>query len=165
MLRKYTPEDLNTEIDRHIDAAHDREQPAHPGWITHKICREHINGLALDADQSDMVEPLDVAYWRYGGYTNTRHAVTARINQRERTQVNVDDLVEGAREPFLPGYEFLQRRYVIVRDGVSVEVLTEQMTVAELLAKADQYDANATTMSRHAEELRRYAAQRAEQVS
>lgn len=158
MLRKYTPDDLNGEIDKQIDAAHDRDQPAHPGWITHAICRTHVKGLACDADQSEALEPLDVAYWRYGGYTNTRHAVTARINQRERERGS--DTHAGEREPFLPGYEFLQRRYVIVREGEYVEVDTDKMTVEELLAKAEQYDANATTMSRHAEELRRYAAQR-----
>jgi hypothetical protein len=154
MLTKYTADDLDEEIDKEIDAAHERDQPAHPGWITHAICRKHVAGLAVAADQSEVVEPLDVAYWRFGAYTNTRHAVTARINKRERGE-------DGAeREPFLPGYEFLQRRYVVVREGESVEVPTPQLTVEELLAKADQYDANANTMSLHARELRRYAAQR-----
>jgi len=112
--------------------------------------------LKVDGEKTDGPEPIDVAFWRHCGYTQTRKLATDCINKLEPA---IDDAAD--REPFLPGFKFLRPQYVVERDGVAVEVPTGQMTVDELLEKAELYDRNSTTLAEHARELRRYAAMRA----
>jgi hypothetical protein len=160
MLTKYTELELRTEIELRIEECHARGDVVQPRWITHQICREHAKGLAVNADQTDEQEPDDVAFWRFCGYTLTRKLTTDCINDLSKPN--------GSRShvaPFLPGFQHLQRHYVITRDGEDVEVPTGQLTVDELLEKADQYDRNAGTLVEHARELRRYAAMRAHEAS
>lgn len=62
----------------------------------------------------------------------------------------------GAEQLVLPGYKHLQRRYAIDRDGPAIVPL-EEMTVDEMLKKANELDAFAEGAREHAEELRAYA--------
>lgn len=156
MLTKYTEAELRAELEQEISALIENREPVHPAWITHAICKRHQSGLAVSADNSDIVEPEDVAFWRFGGYTITRKLATACINALEPAS----DSDAGEEQHFLPGYQFLRPQYVVRRDEVDMMVPTEQMTPAELEAKAQQYERNSVTLAEHARELRRYAALR-----
>ena len=158
MLRPYTDSILREEINKAIDKLEARKQSVRPAWITHAICKEHVAGLAVDGNQEGVDEPLDVAFWRFNGYTNVRKLATDCINEREKPITKPDN-------PFLPGYEYLQHSYVVERDGEFVKVPTGELTCDELLAKADLYDHNAVTLNQHANELRRYAALRKTQAA
>lgn len=157
MLTKYTEAELRIEIEQEIRAQLADRQPVHPAWITHTICKRHRGGLAIDADATEAIEPEDVAFWRFGGYTITRKLATACINALE---ADPGDEAAAPSTPFLPGFKLLQPQYVIRRDGVDVMVPTEKATDDELLARADQYERNSITLAEHARELRRYVALR-----
>ncbi len=60
----------------------------------------------------------------------------------------------------LPGFEHLQRGYQVERGGVRVLVPTDILTDAELLARADEYDAMALGCRAHAKEIREFVDRR-----
>lgn len=68
----------------------------------------------------------------------------------------------GSTEPPLPfpDLEYVQRAYVIARNGEPTIVPLHLMTDAELDAKADEIEAMSRGTARHAAELRRYRAER-----
>jgi hypothetical protein len=158
MLIKYTEAELRIEIEAEIRARLANRQPVHPAWLTHTICQRHRAGLAVDAEVTDVIEPEDVAFWRFGGYTITRKLATACINGLE---ADPGDETSAPTTPFLPGFKLLQPQYVVRRDEIDVMVPTEQMTDDEALAKAELYERNSVTLAEHARELRRYVALRA----
>jgi hypothetical protein len=153
MLRKYTETELRAEIDRQIEATLARAETVHPAWLTHRICKDHRTGLAENADGTEALESLHVAFWRFAGHTLTRKLATDCINDRKEQS----DCPSERPQPFLPGFKHLQSQYVIRRDGVDVMVPTGQLTYEECLAKAGLYEHNSTTLAEHARELRRYA--------
>jgi hypothetical protein len=153
MLTKYTETELRAELNKQIETLLSRREDVHPVWLTHKVCSLHKSGLARYDE--DALEPEDVAFWRFCGYTHTRKLATACINDLDTSaETSTDD----HRQPFLPGFNFLQAQYVIRRDGVDVMVPTEKITPEELRAKAAQFERTAETTAEHARELRRYAA-------
>ena len=60
----------------------------------------------------------------------------------------------------LPGFEHLQKAYQVERDGVRFLVPTDALSDAELLARADEYDAMAAGCTGHALELRDFVERR-----
>ncbi len=66
------------------------------------------------------------------------------------------ELPDEDEQMILPGYERLQWGYMLVREKESVVVPTDQITYAELTAKADEYYKAAKGQEEHAEELLRY---------
>ena len=82
MLIKYSEAELRLELVTEIQAKLATRQPVHPAWLTHTICKRHVAGLALDADAADVIEPEDVAFWRFSGYTITRWLELGRDDGR-----------------------------------------------------------------------------------
>lgn len=157
MLTKYTETELRAELEREIDRLRSASQTIHPAWVTHTICKGHLGGLAVNADGTESLEPVDVAFWRFCGYAFTRKIATTFINDLAATPP------ASTHEPCFPGFPQIQREYVIRRDGVDVVVPTEQMSIDELRSKATQLLRNSVTLADHAYELQRYATLRAEQ--
>lgn len=151
MLTKYTDADVKSELQREIELRLAQGEAVHPAWITHKVCRAHKDGLACDGEV-EKVEPVDVAFWRFGAYSHTRKLATVCINELDEVPAQADP-----EPPFMPGFEHLQRQYVIWREGEAVMVPTESVTPAELRAKAQEHRRKATTSFAHADELDRYA--------
>lgn len=60
----------------------------------------------------------------------------------------------------LPGFEYMQKGYQVVRSGVRVLVPTDALTNAELLARADEYDDMASGLTGHALEIREFVERR-----
>lgn len=63
--------------------------------------------------------------------------------------------------PVLKGFEHMQSGYLVEREGVRVLVPTDMLTDAELLARADEYDAMAVGCRAHAREIRDFVERRA----
>lgn len=61
----------------------------------------------------------------------------------------------------LPGFEHMQSGYLVEREGVRVLVPTDMLTDAELLARAEEYDAMALGCRAHAKEIRDFVERRA----
>lgn len=68
---------------------------------------------------------------------------------------------DGDEGPPIPGFERLQKHYVIQRDGDSCIVPIFAMTDDELEAKAKEHEGMATGHVEHAKELRRFREERA----
>lgn len=60
----------------------------------------------------------------------------------------------------LPGFEHMQKAYQVERQGVRLLVPTDKLTDAELLARADEYDAMAVGCRAHAREIRDFVERR-----
>ena len=103
--------------------------------------------------------------------------VTAQIIHRHRNCSETDDLFTFATFRFVRSrvgrsvrknfigqapvqmelYPRLQPRYVVERDGVELAVPVDQITVTELLQKAEELEAESAEKAAHARDIRRYA--------
>lgn len=71
---------------------------------------------------------------------------------------------EDAKQMKLEGFDHLKVAYTVERDGERVLVPTDHCTSEELLARASEFDRLAEGLQAHAEEIRRYVANRNEQL-
>lgn len=113
-----------------------------PRWITHEICNEHAAALGDDDDAE---------FWRHFAYLGCRKLVGRYIAKHFG-----DDEDGNDRQPVFPGFSHVQRRYVVVRDGVDVAVLTERLTDEEIDAKVEAMEKDWRTRREHTDELRRF---------
>lgn len=60
----------------------------------------------------------------------------------------------------LPGFEHMQKAYQVDRQGIRLLVPTDALTDAELLLRADEYDAMAAGCVGHALEIREFVERR-----
>jgi len=67
---------------------------------------------------------------------------------------------EDSNQLLLEGFEYLHAAYTILRESERVLVPVELISNQELLARADEYDSQADGLRAHAQEIRRYVAQR-----
>lgn len=138
---------LSAEINNLLDALQEEGREWHATWITHEICNRHSEGLA-DNDHRD--------FWRHCGYSDCRREVTRCINRRAGDNPKEADLAQLK----LPGYEHLQRYYVVKRDDEDVGVPIYDLTDDEVAGKAAMYRAMGTACFAHAKELERFREQR-----
>lgn len=118
-----------------------------PALIADEVVRSHDAGLA---------EGDDALFWRHCGYAETRREVTRCINAR------AGDRPTGDSDPqfVFPGYQHLQRYYVVQRDGEDMGVPVFEMTDLEIESKVALYRAQARAQLAHANELIEYRAAR-----
>ena len=150
MTTKYGDVELRKEINTLLDHLQSQDQALRPQWVTMEICRAHTEGLAQNEH---------APFWEYGGYTQTRKLATVCINARE--QALPDEEGDGA--PYLPGFEYLQRYYVVQRQGEDVGVPVLECTDEELYAKAALYRSQSRKLVAHADEIERYIQWRAQE--
>lgn len=138
---------LSEEIHRVLDRLEGQGAEWRASFITEQIVRNHSEALT-DDDRS--------LFWRHCGYAETRREVTRCINTRAG-----DRPTEKPSEQIaLPGYEHLQRYYVVTRDEEDVGVAVDQLTDMEIEAKVSRYRAMGRACFAHADELVRYRAKR-----
>ena len=75
--------------------------------------------------------------------------------------VGADEEIDG--NGYLPGFEYLQRYYVVQRQGEDVGVPVLECTDEELYAKAALYRSQSRKLVAHADEIERYIQWRASQ--
>lgn len=136
---------LVTEINVKLDALAGEKKPWEPRWVAHAILGDH--------DEAGLKKklPRHHDFWSFCGYAETRREATRVINKRAGIRDETED-----REPVFPGFERLQRYYVVKRNGEEIGVAIEDLTDAELESKAAEYRSQADGCNRHANELDRY---------
>lgn len=114
-----------------------------PALIADEIVRSHDAGLAEDDD---------ALFWKHCGYSETRREVTRCINARagDRPGAPTEEQI------VLPGYQHLQRYYVVQRDGEDMGVPVHELSDLEIEAKVALYRAQARAQLAHADELVEY---------
>ena len=131
------------EIDAVLDRVQAEGAPMIAAWITQEVCAQHEATLPPDDDP----------FWRHCGYANTRDAVRRRINARAADRTPTDT----GQAPLLPGYEHLQRYYLVKRRGVGdIGVPIHQLTDREIDGKVGLYERFGFASLAHAEELREF---------
>lgn len=139
-------EKIKREIIAKIDELRRQHRSLHASWITHRVCQDHVSGLA-DNDHAD--------FWRWGGYRAAREYTTRCINQLEHGNKDLD-----LKQQTFPGFDHLQTYYVVERQGGLVGVPTEFLTDEEIDVKAAMHRAMGEANFAHADELIRYKAWR-----
>lgn len=139
----YSENDLLNEVRAVREARLAAHQPVPKSWLVQAVLAQHTG---IEGDDKD--------FYVCCAYAKVADTVRKVINQHK---LNDDG---AATEPTLDGFEHVQRSYLVDRDGEPVEVPTDLLTDAELLAKADMLDKFAFANRAHAVELRRYVGTR-----
>lgn len=131
--------DLVNEITTLIEARIGGGEPVAATWVTQEIV-----GLHPD------VRGEDAPWYRSRAYDDVRAAVRHVVRSYKPA-------VEGTDEQLLlPGFERLQKAYLVSRDGDQIVVPTNQLTDEEVDAKVGELRRMAEGCHLHADELIRY---------
>lgn len=119
----------------------------HPRFIAHAVIDDHpdVNGE-------------DVDFYKIVTFEKLRDEVRQQIN---RMKVKTEEEQESSAQLVMPGFDYLQHRYFVPRDGETCIVKIEDMTDEEIEAKAKEREAMGRACFAHADELRRYRELRA----
>ena len=137
-----TQADLEKEVEALIVSRIEKKEPSPTGWVTHTIVGNHRE-----------IEGADKDWYLLNAYENVRNTAL-RVARRYKGGP------ETQQEMQFPGYTRLQRAYTVERDGESAIIPTEQLSHEEIKAKIAELEAMAAGCIEHAEELRRYDAER-----
>lgn len=119
-----------------------------PAFITHEIITKHEAGLARTNEHTE--------FFRHFAYQGLRKDVGAYIS---KVFGDTDD-ERKQLEMVLPGFEHIQRRYVIKRKGEDVAVHPNDMTDDEIDAREQLLRRRGRACFAHADELSRFKALR-----
>ena len=143
----YTIGDLDREIDSKAQEMLDNNgKHIHKGWLVNAVMRDHDSITGDDADFAVCLAHAHV--------TKRVEHYFRRIKEAEQEGGTDDQLI-------LPGYEKLQRRYIVTRDEAQVGIDVWDLTDDELDAKAHEHRAMGRGHFQHADELDRFRAERA----
>lgn len=115
-----------------------------PAFITKALVDRHIGGLARANEHTPFFE-----HYTYKG---VRQHVGTYISNLYDDKDAEDDQVQRT----LPGFEFLQRRYIVKRGHDEIAVAVEHMTSAERQAKAQMLRRRGKACYAHADEMDRF---------
>lgn len=115
-----------------------------PAFITHEIITKHEAGLARQNEHTD--------FFKHYAYLGHRKDVGTYI---AKVYGDTDD-ERKKLELVLPGFEHIQRRYVIKRNGEDVAVHPNDMTDEEIDAREQLLRRRGRACFAHADELKRF---------
>ena len=141
----YSLKELDGEISQACDELVTNGQTP-KSWVTEYVMKAHSQVFGVDADMA---------------LCCMRETVASHVNKHFSKLKAAE---EGKPQMPLPGFERLQRRYVITRDNQQTIVSVYDMTDEELEEKAEEMQAMAKGCLKHADELRRFIKQRVERV-
>ena len=147
----YTRSDLESEARDIIERRLADGQPAPAAWIVQEILANHTN--LMTAPVRSVIGDDDVAFYLCCAQAQAQVAVRESLRDFERREKEEDD---DDREPFLPGFPRIQRRYLIERDGERVVIPFMRMTKEEVIAKAAEHGRMAAGSLEHQQQLLRY---------
>lgn len=137
------------EIAAHVAAWDRAGKELVPAFITHEIITKHEPGLARTNEHTEFFK-----HYTYKGHRKDVGSYIAKM-------YGDDDDKQKTLDQFLPGFEHVQRRYVIKRGSEDVAVLVEQMTDDEIDARVQLLKRRGRACLAHADELARFKAIRA----
>jgi hypothetical protein len=141
--------DFDLEIAAHVAAWDAAGKELVPAFITHEIITKHEPGLARQNDHTDFFK-----HYAYKGHRKDVGSYIAKVYGDN------DGGSKGA-ESFLPGFEHVQRHYVLKRGGEDVAVPVELMTDIEIDARVQLLKRRGRACLAHADELDRFKLLRA----
>jgi hypothetical protein len=118
------PDKFEIEIAAHVAAWDRAGKELVPAFITHEIITKHEPGLARTNEHTEFFK-----HYAYKGHRKDVGSYIAKM-------YGDDDDKQKTLDQFLPGFEHVQRRYVIKRGSEDVAVLVEQMTDENRCARA-----------------------------
>lgn len=134
-----TQTDLQTEIIDFIHLGLEAGEVMRAEWITQEILSNHPNIAGADSDFYTLCAAHHVS-------SSVRHALNGFKGDPRGTPEQLK----------LPGYESLQKGYLMERDGERVIVPLKLCTDFELIGKVAEYRKMADGCVKHAIELERY---------
>lgn len=140
----YAAADLTAEIVAIVEARIDRGQRTEASWITHAIMKAHPG---IKGDDSD--------FYTLCAWEHVRSEVRRAVQRYRITEEEPD------RQLVLPGMVRLQRAYLVTQDKKQVVVPLPDLTTEEIESKIAELLSMAAGCQKHADELRRYAEDRA----
>jgi hypothetical protein len=138
------PDKFDLEIAEHVQAWDDAGKELVPAFITHEIITKHEPGLARTNEHTEFFK-----HYAYKGHRKDVGAYIAKVygdTEDERKQL----------ELVLPGFEHIQRRYVIKRNGEDVAVHPNDMDDQEIDARVRLLKRRGRACLAHADELERF---------
>jgi len=135
------------EIRTFVDEAMARSSVVAPDWVTQEIVSHHDAGDGPDSD-----------WFLFHAFRHVRNMVREVLR---RYTLDPETAAHPDPQMVLPEWERIQRRYLNIRNGEPVIVAIEAMTAEEGEAKAQELERMGRGCFEHAQELRRYFAERA----
>jgi len=113
-------------------------------WLTQEVLDRHSD-----------IEGEDAPFYLICARAHIKDIVRACIAKYDTKEATND------KQLVLAGFEHLQIAYTVDRQGEVTLVPVDQLTNAELLARAEEYDGMAKSCRAHAREIRKYVEVRA----
>lgn len=133
---------LTKEIRAIIDSRIQRNDPVKPDWVTKEILDAHQE---ISGDDSDFYFCL------------AREAIRDQVRKQiNRFRLTPEQALVVDKQIVLPGFERLQRAYLIEINGDQIAIPIEKMTDAQLQTKITELEAMGDGCYQHATELKRY---------
>ena len=135
----YKITDIDTEIHNKVEWLEANNGAIlHKDWLTQAVLSDHKDVFGEDADMATccMRETVSIHVRTYFN----KHKVGAEVDPQLT----------------LEGFDRLQKRYSLDRDGERVLVRVHDMLPEEIIAKAEEYEAMGKACIEHADELRRF---------
>lgn len=139
-----TANDIENEVAETIEGAIRDGKIAPAAWVTHTVVTSH-----------DAIEGDDFDWYRVCAFTAVRDAV-----RRCLRRYKPDASVEADAQITLPGFDRLQKAYLVERDEDHVVVPTSQLVREEIVAKISELRIMGAGCFKHADELERYLNER-----
>lgn len=136
--------ELLAEVERLIEDALDAKRATKKSWLVQTVL------AAYGSPEGEGAEFFTLCAYEH--LQDTVRSVLSRYRPKP------DD--ESQRQLPMPGYERLQRGYLVERDGESTITPVVMMTDAEVQAKAREYRSIGDGCHAHADELERYLEER-----
>jgi len=140
----YSEADLESEVRAIVEAKIERGETAVKSWVMHEVLSAHPRPDDANRD----FDFWDVCAWNHTG------DVVRRVLHRYKVTEDHDKSIT------LPGFEYLQRAYLVDREGEPVAVPVQKLSRPEIVAKASEYRKMGMGCFAHADELMRYADER-----
>lgn len=146
IAKKNLPEAFAREIALTVHKWRDANRVLVPQFITHEIITlREASGLARTNENTE--------FFKYYAYKGHRQDVGSYISKEFP---DADDKKPDKKQYVMDGFEYVQRYYIVKRDGDDVAVPVDAMTDVEIDARTQLLRRRGQTCLAHADELARY---------
>lgn len=149
MNDKMTETDLDHEVESFLLGRIEAGETIPADWIATAVIEQHPN-----------IDGEDTEWYRSHVYGAVRNSVRRVLRKFKPTEDEGRD-----EQMILPGFERLQRAYLVEREAAQRVVPINQLTDEEIAAKVVEYETMAAGCLKHADELRRYLQERSSRAA